>query len=235
MCIADIFVWWMIIGSCVVRGDEAANATEGLDSSPSLLPLGQEEPKPTLGASSVFRTQPYNYSQEEAVELAYLVTTAYCRYFDGWNCGVACSNTNVSDFVDFENNSTGIRTLVGRRRDSSCFLAFRGTANVAGVKADVLSTVLVPKAGCYYQGKQCLVSISFQAQYDASAPYLKAALTGLGCDGRPIDIVGHSLGGAIATLAAWTLLLQATQCVAPTPSVPLGWVTFALPRQLGKP
>mmetsp|Transcript_99344 Transcript_99344/g.206941 ORF Transcript_99344/g.206941 Transcript_99344/m.206941 type:complete len:395 (+) Transcript_99344:60-1244(+) len=157
-----------------------------------------------LGLASVGSSaNTYSYSQADAVELAYLATATYCRNLAGWNCGLACQGASVADFVDYEDRSTGLRAVVGRRNDNTCFVAFRGTSNIAGVRADILAVVLRPKSSCSYEGRPCMVSASFQNHYDKAAPRIKEALNNLGCSGREVDITGHSLGGAMATLAAW--------------------------------
>mmetsp|Transcript_57299 Transcript_57299/g.121834 ORF Transcript_57299/g.121834 Transcript_57299/m.121834 type:complete len:316 (-) Transcript_57299:99-1046(-) len=163
-----------------------------------LLAHGQEaDPRATAAA--------YSYSVEESVELAYLATASYCKNLAGWNCGVACKNTDVSDFASVEDNNTGVRAVVGRRSDSTCFLAFRGVSNLPDVQGDLLSMALVEKTGCSFWGEPCKVGQYFHNQYESVATHIKESLASFGCHEQQTDIVGHSVGGALANLAAWDL------------------------------
>mmetsp|Transcript_6491 Transcript_6491/g.14973 ORF Transcript_6491/g.14973 Transcript_6491/m.14973 type:complete len:348 (-) Transcript_6491:256-1299(-) len=147
------------------------------------------------------------YNEQVGLELAYLATAAYCKnldWIDTWDCGVACRYSPVvQTWRTVEEEDVGLFAVVGRRFDQTCFVAFRGTANVGGLQADLNSMVLVRKDNCWYEGEQCRVSGSFQNTYDAGKDRIKEALANLSCS--QIDITGHSLGGALTTLAAWDM------------------------------
>lgn len=79
-----------------------------------------------------------------------------------------------------------------------CVVAFRGTANMAGVLEDVTSGALVP-FGCH----GCKVGAGFKSGYYAVAGRIKGALHSLGC--HSVAVTGHSLGAAKAVLCMYDL------------------------------
>jgi len=79
-----------------------------------------------------------------------------------------------------------------------CVVAFRGTANMAGVLQDVASGTLVP-FGC----PGCKVGAGFKSGYYAVAGRIKGALHSSGC--HSVAVTGHSLGAAKAVLCMYDL------------------------------
>jgi len=80
----------------------------------------------------------------------------------------------------------------------TCVVAFRGTANVAGVLEDVGSFSLVP-----FSCSGCRVGAGFKSGYYAVAGQIKGALHSLGC--HSVAVTGHSLGAAKAILCMYDL------------------------------
>ncbi|CAM4253516.1 lipase family protein [Pseudoalteromonas ostreae] len=92
-------------------------------------------------------------------------------------------------------------------------LTFRGTAGIADTLTDLHCGLTV---GPNYKA----VHAGFNRTFESIKPQLKAILSKVG--GRPVHCVGHSLGGALATLAANWIKAQY--------KVPVKLYTFGSPR-----
>jgi len=160
-----------------------------------------------LGAMSLSSVDSQNsFSSAEAVKFAYLASAAYCPNIETWSCGVSCQPDIRPKTIRVTTGaSQAVRSMVGVRSDGSCFVVFRGTSNLLGIRADLRSPLLQQMPGCNHEGAACMVSQSFLSQYYQTAGPIKGALESLQCRWRSIDITGHSLGGAMSVLAAFDL------------------------------
>jgi hypothetical protein len=161
-----------------------------------------------LLASQVARSQAA-YSEATALSSLDLSVSAYCgspkynaTFLQNWDCGPSCSAAPVTDITQFEDSSKGIFGLVGKY-DSQCLVLFRGTSSSDGWSTDLGSTSTVPFAVYTQACSGCGVGKGFYEGYVAVRPTILSALSSYGC--KDITLTGHSLGAALATIAAMDL------------------------------
>lgn len=109
-----------------------------------------------------------------------------------------------------------------QRENDAVWVVFRGTCPESRqqVKADILSKMNAePDAGQVHLGFQNELDNVWDDVFENLKPHI----------GRPIYVVGHSLGGAMATIAAARLLRKSIKYSNPN-LVPAGLITFGSPR-----
>ena len=142
-----------------------------------------------------------NYEPKLAHELAYMSAIAYesISSINAWSCGY-CKSYPVQHVKAFNNAGGDLQMFTGYSTTlKGIILSFRGSSNIANWITN-LSTNKVdyPKcSGCkvhngFYKAWQIAQSIVHSNIEDLRQLYR----------GAPIFITGHSLGGALATLAA---------------------------------
>jgi len=149
-----------------------------------------------------------DYSETTAVSNLELSVSAYCgspkynaTFLRDWECGPSCKSTSVTDITQFEDSSKGIFGFVGHYEDH-CLVAFRGTSSSDGWATDFASTSTVPFAvdsSC----SGCGVGKGFYEGYEAVRPTILSTLSNYSC--KTVSLTGHSLGAALATIAAMDL------------------------------
>lgn len=180
-----------------------------------------------VGAGSV-------YNEEEIRTYADFAQAATCNRdaISTWTCGPSCAKeaidlssilllgpTKVFQQAGFvaalRDDSTGLRR---------CIAAFRGTSNWESLKLD-FDGVKVVWGGTIGTNATwcpgCTVHRGFAEAYEEIRPDLLDALTSLHCES--IALTGHSLGGALSTLAALEIRAHLNLPVNPV-------VTFGSPR-----
>jgi len=117
-----------------------------------------------------------------------------------WTCGLPCERVpTVARLVAF-NKSEETLALTARQSAHECTLVFRGSKDVYNVLEDL---TFFPKAvpGCH----GCKVHSGFYNSWRSVEPQVREQLNRLGCENSTLSIVGHSLGAAMAAIAAYDL------------------------------
>jgi len=117
------------------------------------------------------------------------------------SCGRACDEARIHSPRIATNATLETLALSGRRSAHECVVVFRGSKNTVNTLLDVY-IVLASLDGC---GGGCRVHSGFLHAWRSLQGSVTAQLTELGCANSTLSIVGHSLGGAVALLAAWDL------------------------------
>jgi pimeloyl-ACP methyl ester carboxylesterase len=191
----------------------------------------------TLVGSLLFTTAVAmrGFSEEEAYRYHYYIRATYCdaEPVELWSCGSACSSVpGFQTFKVLDNNAAGTRGFVGLdHRNAQIVVAFRGSDNLQNWLGNML-VVQTPYDSLSSCGPECKVHTGFLADYLTLRKSTRSAVLEL-LNAYPtysIVATGHSLGGAMATLAAADLqeLLYRGGFNA-TPQ-PLTLYTFASPR-----
>ena len=164
----------------------------------------------------------------DVARLALLSAAAYCppRDLAAWTCGACVRLPAAARVRATGNTSWDLLAFVASFDGGLTTLSFRGTnpEDVANVLLDLdWSLAPLPYAGC----SGCAVHAGFYAGWAALAGGVLAALSDVAggaaaAAAAPVVITGHSLGGALATLAAYELTLAGY--------VVAGVTTFGSPR-----
>mmetsp|Transcript_52314 Transcript_52314/g.146790 ORF Transcript_52314/g.146790 Transcript_52314/m.146790 type:complete len:360 (+) Transcript_52314:98-1177(+) len=143
------------------------------------------------------------FSEREALDFFHLSSAAFCdsTALESWDCGPSCDHVRgMKDVRRIDENRLDAHAFVGRWRDR-CVLAFRGTDSFDGWVQDLKSLELVDLPGC----ASCRVGAGFLESYEALSKGIRKSLAEIGCDKAPLSVTGHSMGAALATLAAFDL------------------------------
>lgn len=161
------------------------------------------EPASPAAASLAPRSAFSAYDERLAAADIYLNQATGCdtAALSNWSCGLACTTVpTVARRVAF-NHSSFTMALVARLSPSECVLVFRGTKDIWDVLRDV---DFFPKALPDCDG--CKVHSGFYNGWASLKSLVVDDLAGLGCGNSSLSITGHSLGAAMAALAAYELL-----------------------------
>ncbi|CAE8644444.1 unnamed protein product [Polarella glacialis] len=125
-----------------------------------------------------------------------------------WTCGPTCEAAgNVTDVRILSNSAENTFGFAGRYQ-GDCVVAFRGTKNPENVLVDLdfgqIELELAENQQC---AGGCKVHAGFSRAWRSLRYQTETALRDLGCAGagQAVRLTGHSLGGAMAALAAWDL------------------------------
>lgn len=169
-------------------------------------------------AQSGLLTGDMTFTMTEANKLARLTQLSYCEPESSpdvldWSCET-CIESGVSvvpgsvRFVhgDQSNNS---QALVGKlAKQPGCFVAFRGSHTAQNWIKDFQTWFYDSELSEYPDCTGCKVHYGFYTFWENLRDDVNVALDQVGCkdeQGDPVFITGHSLGGALAHLAAFTL------------------------------
>lgn len=156
---------------------------------------------------------------DEAVAFRYLqyARVGFCteQSIVDWDCGDMCDDTEIVPGTvkligpGEDSGVLGYVAQLPKHASSDCILSFRGSVNLKNWRSDAtairvewppaLSTrALVRNEDGWCPS--CLVHRGFALAYEELRDEMLSNIKSLGC--RSIDIAGHSLGAAVATLAA---------------------------------
>ena len=141
------------------------------------------------------------YTPKISLELAYMSSIAYesTTSIDAWNCP-RCSKYHLSNTKSFSNSVGDLQGFTGYSSTlGGIVLAFRGSSNIQNWIIN-LSTNMVAYPNC----NGCKVHNGFYAGWNLAKSLVNGQIQSLRALYRntPIYITGHSLGGALASLAA---------------------------------
>lgn len=158
-------------------------------------------------SSAVFAASSPAYSEQQAVLDTWVNQALDCDFSQNmnlslWNCGVACDSaplSNVKVLRDKRLHTYGIAAHQG----AECLLAFRGTKDIRNSITDANMFLKNPWGEVACQG--CRVHSGWYNAYASLKGQARSALAELGCSQTTLRITGHSLGAAMASIAAFEL------------------------------
>lgn len=156
-----------------------------------------------LGAAAVTAASVADHYDETAAQRDIWVNQAVgCPNVASWTCGRACDEVPTVARVVAQNRSKDTLALVARPSPTECLVVLRGSKTFLNTLQDV-DFIPTDLEGC---AVPCKVHEGFLHDWRSLAPQTLDALSTLGCYNSSIAITGHSLGAAMAALAAFELL-----------------------------
>ena len=161
------------------------------------------------------------YDTKLAKELTYMSDVAFdpINNIDNWNCA-SCKHYELTDVKAFTNSSLKMQGFVGYSSSNKAIIvAFRGSSNIKNW-IDDFDFFQIPYTKCV----GCLMHNGFYLGYLTISHTMKSQIQLLLSKyrGSSIYVTGHSLGGALATIAALD--------IKHTYDVPIKVYTFGQPR-----
>ena len=143
-----------------------------------------------------------SYTEPLAVKDTWLNQVVGCGspQIADWTCGIACEKVPTLSRLVASNKSDETMALTVRLSNTECAVVFRGSKNIYNTLEDLK---FFPKAlpGC----DGCKVHSGFHDDWKHLEPEVNAHLAKLGCGNGTVSVVGHSLGAAMGSLAAFDL------------------------------
>jgi len=147
-----------------------------------------------------------NYDEAVSAEYIWInqITGMHTDQILNWTCGLACDTVKDVRKPRVTQHGFPLDTmgLVAEYGDDECIVAFRGTKNLLNCLLDGLFEWTSPYPSC----PDCKVHQGFYLSWQSLREQTFAELGLLGCDQKPIRITGHSLGAAMAAIAAFDLV-----------------------------
>lgn len=197
----------------------------------------------TASVPSPSTMKPVRYDHEKALDYLQFARVSYCdpKNIQEWTCGEQCDATTIrpgSVKVIGPSPETQMLAYVAEKpavqgKSKQCVLVFRGSSNVPNWLTNVRSSLtpwppVLPspwhEPADRIPGKEssqarrehewcpgCEVHDGFAAAYEEVREEVIAAIQSFSC--QEVVVTGHSLGGAIATLAAIDLRARPPQVV----------------------
>lgn len=163
-----------------------------------------------------------SYDPSSVADLVYYAGVAYCdeSSIESWDCGTGCTTVGQSGSVFVQTNaSTYVQSYVTTRPDTgAALLSFRGTMPTSWKdwikdNFDAFKITPVGFTGEVHQG--------FYDAYMSLKPQIMQDLGSLGA--RSVQVTGHSLGAAMASVAMYDLSVNEGFTILPS-------ATFGQPR-----
>ncbi|KAG5481967.1 hypothetical protein LSCM1_05683 [Leishmania martiniquensis] len=186
-----------------------------------------------LLASLAVAQKPYSF--DEAWRAHFFSRASYCktRLISSWTCGPACRN--VSNFrvttimYDYEMDTSGFMGL--DHANKQIVVAFRGANDIEKFLREFSDTIVSYELR-YICGRRCSVNLDFSHAFASLRDKTRSALLQL-IRANPtyeVLVTGHSLGGALAVLAAADLQVQLNNLGGSPRYKPVSLYTFGAPR-----
>ncbi|KAK7201939.1 lipase precursor-like protein [Novymonas esmeraldas] len=175
------------------------------------------------------------YSKDDAFYYHYLYHASYCdvRRLRTWTCGPPCTHIPTLQPVEIlEHGLAGTAGVVGiDHAHERIVTVFRGTENPQNLLAD-LSGLQIDYSWTSSCGRWCKVHAGFQASYLSLRGVTRSTVLRLASEYPTYQVVftGHSLGGAMAVLAAADVQEQLNALDNASLVKPVSLYTFGAPR-----
>ena len=117
-----------------------------------------------------------------------------------WTCGRACENAPTLARYTATNELLDTMAIVARQSVSECVVVFRGSKGFANTLEDLF---YIPENVSDCTG--CKAHSGFLDDWRSLRREVLQHLASLGCQNSSLAITGHSLGAAMAALAAYEL------------------------------
>eukprot|EP00929_Paragymnodinium_shiwhaense_P037405 TRINITY_DN19937_c0_g1_i1.p1 TRINITY_DN19937_c0_g1~~TRINITY_DN19937_c0_g1_i1.p1 ORF type:complete len:306 (-),score=31.18 TRINITY_DN19937_c0_g1_i1:224-1141(-) len=148
-----------------------------------------------------------DYDEKIAAHDIWLIQATACDSGVGnWTCGLPCEKAPVKNIKVAKNDRLETMAVLGHYGDD-CLLAVRGSKTVQNYLITDLNVIMVKPYtdhGCPH----CGVAQGFYSAWVSLAAQIREHLADLKCSSRKLQIVGHSMGGAVGVLAAFELVDQ---------------------------
>ena len=144
---------------------------------------------------------PAPYNESVAATDIWLNQAVGCPHdaIQSWTCGPACTAAPTTARLIAVNDSKHTFALTARTSAEECIVVFRGSKDIDNVLED-LDFFPHPLPEC---GSGCKVHSGFYGSWKSLEPQVRDHLAQLGCGNSSLSIIGHSLGAAMAALAAF--------------------------------
>jgi len=154
-----------------------------------------------------------SYSEDVALKFVSYSQAAFCskHSIENWSCGSMCENAQVIPgkvrFIP-AGATMGVQGFVAETASKRCVVAFRGSLSAKNwyADADFLLRPWPPverKRQDTSWCRDCYVHTGFATAYEELHPAVVDAMAELQC--QRVSVTGHSLGAAVATIAAFDL------------------------------
>eukprot|EP01097_Dermamoeba_algensis_P004154 TRINITY_DN275_c0_g1_i1.p1 TRINITY_DN275_c0_g1~~TRINITY_DN275_c0_g1_i1.p1 ORF type:complete len:305 (-),score=29.09 TRINITY_DN275_c0_g1_i1:29-943(-) len=176
---------------------------------------------------------PMGYSEPEAVQLAAVSAATYCnvamrQLMQNWTC-VPCKKVSEVVFRELVYNSKTETFGFIATRGTTIIIAFRGTVRTE--EENIFSNIQVWRSSPYPEFPQVGVHSGFWNSFNSVRFNLIQAIQRVSAslEGKVSELIftGHSLGGALASLAAFEYTRNLSKDAR---KLPIKLVTFGAPR-----
>mmetsp|Transcript_110636 Transcript_110636/g.195947 ORF Transcript_110636/g.195947 Transcript_110636/m.195947 type:complete len:305 (+) Transcript_110636:53-967(+) len=144
-----------------------------------------------------------SYNETEAILYTEYARISFCEQpaIEHWTCGEMCDAVEVPARVRYlpKSSKWRVQGFVAQMTGHHCILSFRGSVDLKNWEADLRAWPRPwPESGAPWC-QNCRVHAGFASAYQELRPLVLDAIQEMEC--KSIGVVGHSLGGGLATLA----------------------------------